>query len=136
MIVGHNHPAVREAVEKAVRDGLSFGAPCPAEVTMAETITRLVPSCQMVRMVNSGTEATLSAIRRAWRQRIVKFEGCYHGHGDSFLVKAGSGMLTLGVPTSPGVPASLSELTATLSYNDFDGATQPVRRNRRRRSPA
>ena len=128
MIVGHNHPAVREAVEKAVRDGLSFGAPCPAEVTMAETITRLVPSCQMVRMVNSGTEATLSAIRLArgatGRQRIVKFEGCYHGHGDSFLVKAGSGMLTLGVPTSPGVPASLSELTATLSYNDFDGATQ------------
>ena len=127
MIVGHNHPAVREAVEKAVRDGLSFGAPCPAEVTMAETITRLVPSCQMVRMVNSGTEATLSAIRLArgatGRQRIVKFEGCYHGHGDSFLVKAGSGMLTLGVPTSPGVPASLSELTATLSYNDFDGAT-------------
>lgn len=126
MIVGHNHPAVREAVEKAVRDGLSFGAPCPAEVTMAETITRLVPSCQMVRMVNSGTEATLSAIRLArgatGRQRIVKFEGCYHGHGDSFLVKAGSGMLTLGVPTSPGVPASLSELTATLSYNDFDGA--------------
>lgn len=127
MIVGHNHPAVREAVEKAVRDGLSFGAPCPAEVTMAETITRLVPSCQMVRMVNSGTEATLSAIRLArgatGRQRILKFEGCYHGHGDSFLVKAGSGMLTLGVPTSPGVPASLSELTATLSYNDFDGAT-------------
>ncbi|SEK53769.1 glutamate-1-semialdehyde 2,1-aminomutase [Pseudoxanthomonas sp. GM95] len=127
MIVGHNHPHVREAVEKAIRDGLSFGAPCPAEVTMAQTITRLVPSCEMVRMVNSGTEATLSAIRLArgatGRQRIVKFEGCYHGHGDSFLVKAGSGMLTLGVPTSPGVPAGLSELTATLSYNDFEGAT-------------
>ncbi len=127
MIAGHNHPAVREAVEKAIGDGLSFGAPCPAEVTMAETIARLVPSCEMVRMVNSGTEATLSAIRLArgatGRQRIVKFEGCYHGHGDSFLVKAGSGMLTLGVPTSPGVPAGLSELTATLSYNDFDGAT-------------
>ncbi|AKC86217.1 glutamate-1-semialdehyde 2,1-aminomutase [Pseudoxanthomonas suwonensis] len=128
MIVGHNHPAVRAAVEKAIGDGLSFGAPCPAEVTMAETITRLVPSCEMVRMVNSGTEATLSAIRLArgatGRQRIVKFEGCYHGHGDSFLVKAGSGMLTLGVPTSPGVPAGLSELTATLSYNDFEGATR------------
>jgi len=128
MIAGHNHPAVREAVRKAIGDGLSFGAPCPAEVTMAETITRLVPSCEMVRMVNSGTEATLSAIRLArgatGRQRIVKFEGCYHGHGDSFLVKAGSGMLTLGVPTSPGVPAGLSELTATLSYNDFDGATE------------
>ena len=128
MIVGHNHPAVREAVEKAVRDGLSFGTPCPAEVTMAETITGLVPSCEMVRMVNSGTEATLSAIRLArgatGRQRIVKFEGCYHGHGDSFLVKAGSGMLTLGVPTSPGVPGGLSELTSTISYNDFEGATK------------
>ncbi len=127
MIVGHNHPAVREAVQKAIGDGLSFGAPCAAEVTMAETITSLVPSCEMVRMVNSGTEATLSAIRLArgatGRQRIVKFEGCYHGHGDSFLVKAGSGMLTLGVPTSPGVPTGLSELTATLSYNDFEGAT-------------
>jgi glutamate-1-semialdehyde 2,1-aminomutase len=128
MIVGHNHPRVREAVERAIRDGLSYGAPCAAEVTMAETITRLVPSCEMVRMVNSGTEATLSAIRLArgatGRQRIVKFEGCYHGHGDSFLVKAGSGMLTLGVPTSPGVPAGLSELTATLSYNDFEGAAR------------
>ncbi|MFT4255424.1 MAG: glutamate-1-semialdehyde 2,1-aminomutase [Pseudoxanthomonas sp.] len=128
MIVGHNHPAVREAVEKAVRDGLSFGAPCPAEVTMAEEITKLVPSCEMVRMVNSGTEATLSAIRLArgatGRSKIVKFEGCYHGHGDSFLVKAGSGMLTLGIPTSPGVPLGLGELTLTLSYNDFDGATK------------
>jgi glutamate-1-semialdehyde 2,1-aminomutase len=128
MIAGHNHPAVREAVQRAIDDGLSFGAPCPAEVTMAETIVRLVPSCEMVRMVNSGTEATLSAVRLArgatGRMRIVKFEGCYHGHGDSFLVKAGSGMLTLGVPTSPGVPAGLSELTSTLSYNDFEGATR------------
>jgi glutamate-1-semialdehyde 2,1-aminomutase len=127
MIVGHNHPAVREAVQQAIGNGLSFGAPCAAEVTMAETITRLVPSCEMVRMVNSGTEATLSAIRLArgatGRNKIVKFEGCYHGHGDSFLVKAGSGMLTLGVPTSPGVPAGLSELTLTLPYNDFDAAT-------------
>ena len=127
MIVGHNHPAVRDAVSGAIGKGLSYGAPCAAEVTMAETITRLVPSCEMVRMVNSGTEATLSAIRLArgatGRQRIVKFEGCYHGHGDSFLVKAGSGMLTLGVPTSPGVPAGLSELTTTISYNDFEGAT-------------
>ncbi|HVK51529.1 MAG TPA: glutamate-1-semialdehyde 2,1-aminomutase [Pseudoxanthomonas sp.] len=127
MIVGHNHPSVRNAVSQAIQNGLSFGAPCPAEVTMAETITRLVPSCEMVRMVNSGTEATLSAIRLArgatGRNRIVKFEGCYHGHGDSFLVKAGSGMLTLGVPTSPGVPAGLSELTLTLSYNDFEGAS-------------
>ena len=127
MIVGHNHPKVRAAVAAAIDNGLSFGAPCPAEVTMAETITALVPSCEMVRMVNSGTEATLSAIRLArgatGRSRIVKFEGCYHGHSDSFLVKAGSGMLTLGVPTSPGVPAGLSELTSTLSYNDFEGAT-------------
>jgi glutamate-1-semialdehyde 2,1-aminomutase len=128
MIVGHNHPAVLEAVISTARNGLSFGTPNPLEVTMAETITRLIPSCEMVRMVNSGTEATLSAIRLArgatGRNRIVKFEGCYHGHGDSFLVKAGSGMLTLGVPTSPGVPAGLSELTATLSYNDFEGATR------------
>ena len=128
MIVGHNHPAVRDAVQAAIRHGLSFGAPCPAEVAMAETITRLVPSCEMVRMVNSGTEATMSAIRLArgatGRNRIVKFEGCYHGHGDSFLVKAGSGMLTLGVPTSPGVPAGLGELTLTLGYNDFEGATE------------
>jgi glutamate-1-semialdehyde 2,1-aminomutase len=128
MIVGHNHPKVLDAVISTARNGLSFGTPNPLEVTMAETITRLIPSCEMVRMVNSGTEATLSAIRLArgatGRSRIVKFEGCYHGQGDSFLVKAGSGMLTLGVPTSPGVPAGLSELTATLSYNDFEGATR------------
>ena len=128
MIVGHNHPKVLDAVISTARNGLSFGTPNPLEVTMAETITRLIPSCEMVRMVNSGTEATLSAIRLArgatGRNRIVKFEGCYHGHGDSFLVKAGSGMLTLGVPTSPGVPTGLSELTATLSYNDFEGATR------------
>ncbi|WP_394765219.1 glutamate-1-semialdehyde 2,1-aminomutase, partial [Stenotrophomonas sp.] len=128
MIVGHNHPAVRQAVKKAIDSGLSFGAPCAAEVTMAETITGLVPSCEMVRMVNSGTEATLSAIRLArgatGRMRIVKFEGCYHGHGDSFLVKAGSGALTFGVPNSPGVPKALADLTLTLTYNDFDGATK------------
>jgi len=128
MIVGHNHPAVRQAVKRAIGNGLSFGAPCPAEVRMAETITRLFPSCEMVRMVNSGTEATLSAIRLArgasGRAKIIKFEGCYHGHGDSFLVKAGSGMLTLGVPTSPGVPAGLSELTLTLPYNDFEAADE------------
>ncbi|MBU6247612.1 MAG: glutamate-1-semialdehyde 2,1-aminomutase [Xanthomonadaceae bacterium] len=126
MIAGHNHPAVREAVERAVRDGLSFGTPCPAEVTMAETIARLVPSMEMVRMVNSGTEATMSAIRLArgatGRSRIVKFEGCYHGHGDSFLVKAGSGALTFGVPTSPGVPKQNADLTLTLPYNDLDAA--------------
>ena len=128
MIAGHAHPNVIEAVNAVMRDGLSFGVPNALEVTMAQTITRLVPSCEMVRMVNSGTEATLSAIRLArgatGRNRIVKFEGCYHGHGDSFLVKAGSGMLTLGVPTSPGVPTALADLTLTLSYNDFDGASK------------
>ncbi|MDF4026735.1 glutamate-1-semialdehyde 2,1-aminomutase [Luteibacter sp. PPL201] len=126
MIVGHNHPAVREAVERAVRDGLSFGTPCPAEITMAETIVTLVPSVDSVRMVNSGTEATMSAIRVArgatGRSKIVKFEGCYHGHGDSFLVKAGSGALTFGVPTSPGVPKAAADLTLTLPYNDLDAA--------------
>src|SRR5690606_13012540 len=108
-------------------NGLSYGAPCAAEVAMAERITQLVPSCEMVRMVNSGTEATLSAIRLArgatGRMKIVKFEGCYHGHGDSFLVKAGSGALTFGVPNSPGVPKALADLTLTLPYNDFDAAT-------------
>jgi glutamate-1-semialdehyde 2,1-aminomutase len=126
MIAGHNHPHVREAVARAIQDGLSFGTPCPAEVTMAETIAKLVPSVEVVRMVNSGTEATMSAIRLArgftGRTRIVKFEGCYHGHGDAFLVKAGSGALTLGTPTSPGVPAALADLTLTLPYNDLDAA--------------
>ncbi|MBB3227761.1 glutamate-1-semialdehyde 2,1-aminomutase [Luteibacter sp. Sphag1AF] len=126
MIVGHNHPHVRAAVERAVRDGLSFGTPCPAEVTMAESIVGLVPSVEMVRMVNSGTEATMSAIRLArgatGRTKIVKFEGCYHGHGDSFLVKAGSGALTFGVPTSPGVPKASADLTLTLPYNDIEAA--------------
>jgi glutamate-1-semialdehyde 2,1-aminomutase len=128
MIAGHAHPQVLAAVERTIRDGLSFGVPNALEVTMAETITRIVPSCEMVRMVNSGTEATLSAIRVArgatGRTRIVKFEGCYHGHGDSFLVKAGSGVMTLGLPNSPGVPSVLADLTMTIPYNDFDAATR------------
>jgi len=128
MVVGHNHPHVRAAVERAVRDGLSFGTPCPAEVDMAEAIAALVPSVEVVRMVNSGTEATMSAIRLArgvtGRSRIVKFEGCYHGHGDAFLVKAGSGALTFGVPTSPGVPKALADLTLTVPYNDLAAAEQ------------
>ena len=127
MIAGHAHPQVLDAVARTMRDGLSFGVPNALEVTMAEAITSIMPSCEMVRMVNSGTEATLSAIRLArgatGRERIVKFEGCYHGHGDSFLVKAGSGALTLGLPNSPGVPAALADLTMTLPYNDFDAAT-------------
>ena len=127
-VVGHNHPLVRDAVARAIQDGLSFGTPCPAEVTMAETICALVPSIEVVRMVNSGTEATMSAIRLArgftGRTRIVKFEGCYHGHADAFLVKAGSGALTFGTPTSPGVPKGLADLTLTLPYNDLDAATR------------
>ena len=127
MIAGHAHPQVLAAVERTMRDGLSFGVPNAQEVTMAEAITEIMPSCEMVRMVNSGTEATMAAIRLArgatGRERIAKFEGCYHGHGDSFLVKAGSGALTLGLPNSPGVPTELADLTMTLSYNDFDGAT-------------
>ncbi len=128
MIAGHNHPAVREAVERAIRNGLSFGTPCTDEVTMAETLCELVPALEMVRMVNSGTEATMSAVRLArgatGRDLVVKFEGCYHGHGDTFLVKAGSGALTLGVPNSPGVPAALANLTLNLTYNDATAARQ------------
>ncbi|MDQ2971781.1 MAG: glutamate-1-semialdehyde 2,1-aminomutase [Rhodanobacteraceae bacterium] len=128
MIAGHNHPRVREAVMRAACDGLSFGTPCEAEVLMAEAIHALMPSIEMLRMVNSGTEATMSAVRLArgatGRERIVKFEGCYHGHGDSFLVKAGSGALTLGVPNSPGVPDALADLTSTLPYNDINAARE------------
>ncbi|WP_397597177.1 glutamate-1-semialdehyde 2,1-aminomutase [Silanimonas sp.] len=127
MIAGHAREEVLEAVREVMVDGLSFGVPNALEVTMAEAITAIVPSCEMVRMVNSGTEATLSAIRLArgatGRNRIVKFEGCYHGHGDSFLVKAGSGALTFGLPNSPGVPKALADLTLTLPFNDFTAAT-------------
>jgi glutamate-1-semialdehyde 2,1-aminomutase len=126
MIAGHNHPMVRAAVQRAIQDGLSFGTPCAAEVRMAEAITRLMPSMEMLRMVNSGTEATMAAIRLArgatGRDTIVKFEGGYHGVGDSFLVKAGSGALTFGVPSSPGVPKALADLTLTLPYNDAAAA--------------
>ena len=128
MIAGHAHPQVLAAVAETMRNGLSFGVPNALEVTMAERIAQIVPSCEMVRMVNSGTEATLSAIRVArgvtGRTRIVKFEGCYHGHGDSFLVKAGSGVMTLGLPNSPGVPSALADLTSTIAYNDFEAATK------------
>jgi glutamate-1-semialdehyde 2,1-aminomutase len=127
MIAGHSHPAIVEAVKDAVNKGLSFGAPSALEVTMAERLCELIDGMDMVRMVNSGTEATMSAIRLAraatGRDRIVKFEGCYHGHADSFLVKAGSGALTLGVPNSPGVPSACADLTLTLPFNDL-GAVQ------------
>jgi glutamate-1-semialdehyde 2,1-aminomutase len=122
MILGHSHHEVIDAVASILNKGLSFGAPTELETVMADRVCELVPSMEMVRMVSSGTEATMSAIRLArgftGRDKIVKFEGCYHGHSDSLLVKAGSGMLTLGEPSSPGVPASLAEHTLTLTYND------------------
>ncbi|MET0028491.1 MAG: glutamate-1-semialdehyde 2,1-aminomutase [Candidatus Thiodiazotropha sp.] len=122
MILGHAHHEVIDAVASIINKGLSFGAPTELETQMADKVCELVPSMDMVRMVSSGTEATMSAIRLArgftGRDKIVKFEGCYHGHSDSLLVKAGSGMLTLGEPSSPGVPASLAEHTLTLNYND------------------
>ena len=128
MVLGHNHPAIRQALIDAAHNGLSFGAPTEAEVIMAETVNRLVPSMEMVRMVNSGTEATMSAIRLARgytkRDKILKFEGCYHGHADSLLVKAGSGALTFGVPSSPGVPADFAQHTLTLEYNNIDSVAQ------------
>ncbi len=123
MIAGHAHPAVVQAVQETVVHGLSFGAPTVIETIMARKICRMIPSMELVRMCNSGTEATMSAIRLArgftGRDIIVKFEGCYHGHSDSLLIKAGSGALTLGVPTSPGVPAALASYTVTLTYNDL-----------------
>jgi glutamate-1-semialdehyde 2,1-aminomutase len=126
MIAGHGHPEVLAALRAQLERGLSFGAPCELETLLAERIVELVPTAEKVRMVSSGTEAAMSAIRLArgftGRERIVKFEGCYHGHADSLLVKAGSGALTLGVPNSPGVPAALAELTTTLTYNDAQQA--------------
>ena len=125
MIMGHNHPDVREAVVQQSQYGLSFGAPTELETRLADRLCDIMPGMDMVRMVNSGTEATMSAIRLArgytGRDKIVKFEGCYHGHSDSLLVKAGSGALTLGVPSSPGVPAALADHTLTLTYNDSEG---------------
>ncbi|MEM7408276.1 MAG: glutamate-1-semialdehyde 2,1-aminomutase [Pseudomonadota bacterium] len=123
MVLGHAHPEVISAVQAAAANGLSFGAPTRIETEMAAKVTELMPSIEKVRMVSSGTEATMSAIRLArgytGRDKIVKFEGCYHGHADSLLVKAGSGALTLGIPTSPGVPAELAAHTITLQFNDL-----------------
>lgn len=128
MILGHAYPSVIQAVQKQAASGLSFGAPTELEITMAQRLCDLVPSLEQVRMVNSGTEATMSAIRLArgftGRDLLVKFEGCYHGHADALLVKAGSGALTLGVPTSPGVPADTARHTLTLQYNDPESVRQ------------
>ena len=122
MIAGHAHPHVLAAVQEKMQKGLSFGAPTEIEITLAEKLCSIMPNMDLVRMVSSGTEATMSAIRLArgytGRDKIIKFEGCYHGHSDSLLVKAGSGALTLGVPSSPGVPAALADHTLTLTYND------------------
>ena len=128
MIMGHNHPEVREAVVKTAQDGLSFGCPTEIEIELAERLCDLVPSLEQVRMTSSGTEATMSAIRLArgatGRDKIIKFEGCYHGHSDSLLIKAGSGALTFGVPSSPGVPDVLAQHTVTLPF-----ITEPVTGN-------
>jgi glutamate-1-semialdehyde 2,1-aminomutase len=124
MILGHRHPEVVEAIEKALARGTSFGAPTDLEVELAELIVERMPSVEMVRMVNSGTEATMTAIRLArgvtGRDRVIKFEGCYHGHADGLLVKAGSGAMTFGIPDSGGVPKAYAELTMTLPYNDIE----------------
>ncbi|MDH4030140.1 MAG: glutamate-1-semialdehyde 2,1-aminomutase [Chromatiales bacterium] len=131
MILGHADPRIIEAVKEAADRGLSFGAPTVIETELARQVCDIVPSIEKVRFVSSGTEATMSAIRLArgftGRDKIVKFEGCYHGHSDSLLVKAGSGALTLGVPTSPGVPASVAEHTVTLSFNDLDQVEEAFR---------
>jgi glutamate-1-semialdehyde 2,1-aminomutase len=128
LIHGHAHPRVVEAIRRAAADGTSFGAPTALEIRMAETITQLMPSIQMVRMVNSGTEATMSAIRLAraftGRSKIIKFVGCYHGHGDAFLIKAGSGAMTLSVPDSPGVPEGTASDTLTAEYNSISAVKE------------
>ncbi len=140
LLLGHRHPAILEALREALESGTSFGAPTEREVELAEAICDAVPSIEMVRLVNSGTEATMSAIRVArgftGRDLIVKFEGCYHGHVDSLLVKAGSGVATLGLPDSPGVPKSFSDTTLALPFNSTDAVEQafrPTRRPDRRR---
>jgi len=124
MILGHNHPEIANAVCSAVHKGLSYGAPTEIEVKLANLVTSIMPSIEMVRMVNSGTEATMSAIRLArgftGRDKIIKFEGCYHGHADYLLVKAGSGALTFGNPTSPGVPADFVKHTLVCDYNNLE----------------
>lgn len=132
MILGHNHPAILEACIKAATDGLSFGAPCEYEVQLAELICNMT-GCEMVRMVNSGTEATMSALRLARgytaRDKIIKLEGCYHGHSDSLLIKSGSGALTMGVPSSSGVPAAVARDTLIAQYNNLDSIREQLECN-------
>ena len=133
LIFGHAHPRVIKAVQAACEQGTSFGAPTQIETALARKIVEMVPSIEMVRMVNSGTEATMSAVRAArgftGRDKIIKFEGCWHGHGDSFLIKAGSSALTLGAPDSPGIPQGIADTTITVSYNDAEGVVQAIRDN-------
>ncbi|MFH1049830.1 MAG: glutamate-1-semialdehyde 2,1-aminomutase [bacterium] len=133
-LFGHNPDFIIEAVQDALKKGTSFGTPTELEVKMAELVCELVPSIEMVRMVNSGTEATMSAIRLARgytrKDKIIKFEGCYHGHADSFLIKAGSGALTFGVPTSPGVSKASAEDTLVASYNDIESVKQIINSNK------
>jgi glutamate-1-semialdehyde 2,1-aminomutase len=128
LIIGHCHPAVIVAVEKVLHSGMSFGAPTELEVQLAETIISLIPSIEKVRMVNSGTEATMTAIRLArgytGKNKFIKFNGCYHGHSDGLLVKAGSGVLTLGIPSTPGIPASITEHTLTADFNNLEQVEQ------------
>ena len=133
MILGHAHPRVLEAVSRAAASGTSFGAPTELEVRMAELICRMISSIQVVRMVNSGTEATMSAVRLAravtHREKIIKFEGCYHGHADGFLIKAGSGAMTLSVPDSPGVPSAVAAGTLTAQFNNLESVKSLVSSN-------
>ncbi|HKA59914.1 MAG TPA: glutamate-1-semialdehyde 2,1-aminomutase [Gemmatimonadales bacterium] len=133
LILGHAHPVVLEAVREATERGWTYGAPCEAEIELAEEVRRRMPSLEMMRFVNSGTEATMSAVRLAraatGRDLVIKFDGCYHGHADSFLVKAGSGVATLGLPDSPGVPAELAQLTLTAPFNDANAVEDLFRRH-------
>ena len=136
LILGHAHPAVLDAVREAAQRGWTYGAPCVAEVELAEEVRRRMPLLEMMRFVNSGTEATMAAVRLAraatGRELIIKFEGCYHGHADGFLVKAGSGVATLGLPDSPGVPAALAGLTLTAPFNDAEAVADLFKRHRDR----
>jgi glutamate-1-semialdehyde 2,1-aminomutase len=131
LLLGHRHPEILDALQHALTLGTSFGAPTEQEIELAETIRAMVPSMEMVRLVNSGTEATMSALRVARgftnRDLTVKFEGCYHGHVDSLLVKAGSGVATLGLPDSPGVPKAFSDTTIAIPYNNVPALEETFR---------